>query len=140
MVWTLHESLWHNGTVLVIEQVWIRAFEWCVIYSDYRVSPSLNTQSCNRRPLCSTFKFENLRSPKKKRFLPKNYFFKNCFLKTLTSFFFAPENMKRPPSKVAHNRPRSFFFSTGLAAQTAQKQKSSTTKSPLMQDWVFRLG
>ena len=28
----------------------------------------------------------------------------------------------------------------GLAAQTAQKQKSRTTKSPLMQDWVFRLG
>ena len=27
--------------------------------------PSLNTQSCNRRPLCSTLKFENLRSPKK---------------------------------------------------------------------------
>ena len=30
-----------------------------------------------------------------------------------------------------------FFFSTG---QTAQKQKFCTTKSPLMQDWVFRLG
>ena len=27
------------------------------------------------------------------------------------------------------------FLCTGLAAQTAQKQKSSTTKSPLMQDW-----
>ena len=27
-----------------------------------------------------------------------------------------------------------------LAAQTAQKQKSRTTKSPLMQDWVSRLG
>ena len=48
--------------------------------------------------------------------------------------------MKKTPSKVAHNRPRPFFFSTGLAAQTAQKQKSRTTKSPLMQDWVFRLG
>ena len=23
--------------------------------------------------------------------------------------FFAPENMKKPPSKVAHNRPRPFF-------------------------------
>ena len=29
---------------------------------------------------------------------------------------------------------------TGPAAQLAQKQKSRTTKSPLMQDWVFRLG
>ena len=28
-------------------------------------NPSLNTQSCNRRPLCSTFTFENVRSPKK---------------------------------------------------------------------------
>ena len=48
--------------------------------------------------------------------------------------------MKKPPSKVAHNRPPIFFFCTGPAAQTAQKQKSRTPKSPLMQDWVFRLG
>ena len=34
--------------------------------------PSLNTQSCIRRPLCSKLKFENLRSPKKR--------FKNQFL------------------------------------------------------------
>ena len=54
---------------------------------------------------------------------------------------FDPENMKKPPSKVTHNRPPpSFFFCTGPAAQTAQKQKSRTPKSPLMQDWVFRLG
>ena len=32
--------------------------------------------------------------------------------------FFAPENMKNPPTKVAHNRPN-FFFSTDPAAQTA---------------------
>ena len=44
--------------------------------------------------------------------------------------------MKKLPSKVAHNRP----LSTGPAAQTAQKQKARTTKSPLMQDWLFRLG
>ena len=42
--------------------------------------------------------------------------------------------------KVAHNQPPTFFLYTGPAAQTAQKQKSSTTKSPLMQDWVFRMG
>ena len=30
--------------------------------------PSLNTQSCIRRPVCSTLKFENLRSPKKNDF------------------------------------------------------------------------
>ena len=27
-----------------------------------------------------------------------------------------------------------------MAAQMAQKQKSCTTKSPLMEDWVLRLG
>ena len=48
--------------------------------------------------------------------------------------------MKKPPSKVAHNRPPTFFLCTGPAAQTAQKQKSRTTKRPLMQDWIFRLG
>ena len=58
----------------------------------------------------------------------------NIFKKFLT-YFFAPENMKKTPSKVAHNLPR-FFFSIGPAAQTAQKQKSRTTKSPLIQDWV----
>ena len=52
---------------------------------------------------------------------------------------FAPKNMKKPPSKVAHNQPPTFLC-TGLAAQTAQKQLSRTTKSPLMHDWVFRLG
>jgi hypothetical protein len=41
--------------------------------------------------------------------------------------------MKKPPSKVAHNRPPAFLFNTCLAAQTAQKQKSRTPKSPLMQ-------
>ena len=58
---------------------------------------------------------------------------------TFLKFFFAPEDMKKPPSKVAQNQIR-IFFSTGPAAQKAQKQKSRTTKSPLMQDWVFRLG
>ena len=48
--------------------------------------------------------------------------------------FFAPENMKKPPSYVTNNQPRPFFFSTGLTAQMAQKQKSHTTKSPLMQN------
>ena len=51
-----------------------------------------------------------------------------------------PENMKKTQSKVAHNWPPIFFFSTGPAAQTAQKLKSRTPKSSLMQDWVFRLG
>ena len=53
--------------------------------------------------------------------------------------FFDPENMKKSPSKIAHNRPP-IFLCIGPAAQTSQKQKSRTTKSPLMQDWVVRLG
>ena len=59
-----------------------------------------------------------------------------AYLKFIVKFLricSAPENMKKPPSKVTQN----FVFVTGLAAQMAQKQKSRTTKSPLMQDWVF---
>ena len=52
----------------------------------------------------------------------------------------APENKKKLPSIVAHNRSPAYFFCSGPAAQTAQNQKSLTTKSPLLQDWVFRLG
>ena len=46
---------------------------------------------------------------------------------------------KTAPQKLLIIDP-DFFYCTGLAAQTAQKQKSCTTKSPLMQDWIFRLG
>ena len=57
-------------------------------------------------------------------------------------YFFAPENMKKTPLKVVYNWQR-FFSRAGPAAQTAQKQKSRTTKSPLMQDWgrsyVFKI-
>ena len=41
------------------------------------------------------------------------------FLKIL----FDPENIKETPSKVAHNRPPTFFLCTGPAAQMALKQK-----------------
>jgi hypothetical protein len=54
--------------------------------------------------------------------------------------FFDPENMKKKHQKLLIIGPQPFFFNTGLAAQMAQKQKSPTPKSPLMQDWVFRLG
>ena len=40
-----------------------------------------------------------------------------------------PRKHEKTALKVAHK----------LAAQTARKQKSCTTTSPLMQDWVFRL-
>jgi hypothetical protein len=69
-----------------------------------------------------------------------SFFHYFCVFKKIRNKFFDLEKVKKPPSKVAHNRPPTFFFSTVQAAQTAQKQKSRTTKSPLMQDWVFRLG
>ena len=47
--------------------------------------------------------------------------------------------MKKPHSKVAQNRPPTVFVRTGPVAQKALNQKSHTTKSPLMQDWVFRM-
>ena len=49
--------------------------------------------------------------------------------------------MKKTPSKVAHNQPPTFFFSIlAWLPKRPKKQKSRTPKSPLMQDWVFRLG
>ena len=52
--------------------------------------PSLNTQSCNRRPLCSTFRFENMRiSPKKTvffTFLGSENFKKKIVKKVLCNF------------------------------------------------------
>ena len=37
----------------------------------YSIRRIPNTQSCNRRPLCSTFTFENVCTPKKPSFIPK---------------------------------------------------------------------
>ena len=51
-----------------------------------------------------------------------------------------PQTWKKTPSKVAHNWPPIFFTCSVTATQTAQKQKFRTPKSPLIQDWVFRLG
>ena len=55
---------------------------------------------------------------------------------TIYTYIFTPEKMKKPPSKAAHNWPRPFFS----VLVRLPKRKSRTTKSPLMQDWVFRLG
>ena len=62
------------------------------------------------------------------------------FSKKLEKKIFGPENMKKPALKSCSYSAPNFFLCTGSAAQTAQEQKSCTTKSPLMQDWVFRLG
>ena len=42
----------------------------------------------------------------------------NIFKKKL-NLFFAHESIKKPASKVAHNRPQTFFSSTGPAVQTS---------------------
>ena len=38
----------------------------------YQLNPGLKTQSCKRRPLCSTFTFENVHSSKTS-FIPKKF-------------------------------------------------------------------
>ena len=52
--------------------------------------------------------------------------------------FFYPKIWKKHPQKLLIIGPN-FFLCTGPAVQTAQKQKSRTTKSPLMQEWVFTI-
>ena len=54
--------------------------------------------------------------------------------------FLPPKTWKNLTQKLLIIGPEPFFFSTGPAAQTAQKQKSCTTKSPLMQGLVIGLG
>ena len=122
----------------------------------YCLSPSLNTQSCNRSPLCSTFTFENVRTLKK--FYSKKKILKKLkqnktknimqlfsagaivFSKKKSRFFLTPKTWKNCPQKLlTRNRPQTFLC-TGPAAEMAQKQKCRTTKSPFMQDLVFRLG
>ena len=53
--------------------------------------------------------------------------------------FFAHENMKKRPQKLLIIGPQLFLFNV-LAAQTAQEQKSRTTKSSLIQDWYLDWG
>ena len=67
------------------------------------------------------------------------FFSLTCFKKILNSFFDL-ENMKKTrPQKLLIIGPQ-LVLRTNPTAQTAQKQKSRTTKCPLMQDWIFRLG
>ena len=84
--------------------------------------PSLNTQSCNRRPLCSTFIFENVRSPKKPAFSKKKNVYLNLICKLLVwklkyfqkkfyFYFFDHDNIKKPSSKLLIIDPQLFFVS-----------------------------
>ena len=55
--------------------------------------------------------------------------------------FLTPKAWKKRPQKLLIIGPQTFFSVLArLPAQTAQKQKSRAPKSPLIQDWVFRLG
>ena len=55
-----------KGCVILSSNDPIFHFSEVVLANQGALHPSLNTQSCNRRPLCSTFRFENLSiSPKK---------------------------------------------------------------------------
>ena len=87
-------------------------------------NPSLNTQSCNRRPLCSTFRFENLSiSPKK-----------NCFF---NFFKFFQKEKKKIIKAILYN----FFWNkTGFSELRLFSNVNALNKGLLLQDWVFRLG
>ena len=55
--------------------------------------------------------------------------------------FWPRKKEKKHPQKLLIIGPQLFFYVLASpAAQMAHKQKSRTTKSPLIQDWVFRLG
>ena len=58
------------GYFKLSDQNFVRKADGNRILQEFRVEPNLNTQSCNRRPLCSTFTFENVCNPKKS-FIPK---------------------------------------------------------------------
>ena len=53
-------------------------FDKTAVFTQWRQNsfifyPSLNTQSCNRRPLFSTFTFENVRGPKRTVLFQKKF-------------------------------------------------------------------
>ena len=120
--------------------------------------PSLNTKSCIRRPLCSTF--ENLRgtnlsiSPKKIVFYVfgikkkrKNYNFTLCnfLVRTLQCFsffkyFFCPwKHEKNHPQKLLRKTQILFFFLTASTAQMA-KIEEFTFQNVAYRPTVYRTG
>ena len=70
---------------------------------------------------------------KKKNMEKKNYLFSMQLFSAdaaIFSIFFSHENIKKTPSKVAHNRPQTFFSSTGPAAQTSPDLHFRFIKKP----------
>ena len=93
------------------------------------MKPQCYIQWVYKAPLCITLRIKTwvaayFDPPKKSK---KNYkrYIVQLFIADATMFSkklktnFAPENTKKPPSKVAHSRPQTFFSSTGPAAQTS---------------------
>ena len=58
------------------------------------------------------------------------------FSKNLKNIFFDPENMKKPPSKVAHNQPQT-FFQYWPGCLNGPKTEIPYHQKALMQDWIF---
>jgi hypothetical protein len=109
----------------------------CLAYFDlkkYTYTKETKGRSSRQTPF--TLKPKQL-APKTTIFNPKKYFSNfllNFFTFVLSNFLvrtlqcknlfkksiFAHEDMKKQPSKVAHNSQPAFFFITGLAAQKAR--------------------
>ena len=47
-----------------------------------------------------------------------------------TRFFFDPENMKKPPSKVAYNRPPTFFYVLARLPKRPRNRNPVPPKAP----------
>ena len=63
-----------------------------------------------------------------------------CFQKnSKKKNFWHQKHEKNTLKRCSYLAPKIFYVLT-LLPKTAQKQKFHTTKGPLMQDWVFRLG
>ena len=119
-------------------------------------TPSLNTQSCIRRPLCSTFRFENLRSPKKNEFfqlfstfcgLKKFFFIKvilcnfsvrtlGYFQKNFKTFFCLPKHEKTA-LKSCSESAQALFFQYCQPAQNLPKSHFLFHKNVSLRDFYI---
>ena len=62
---------------------------------------------------------KNFQKEKKNYLSSMQLFSSDATMFSKKNFFFAHKKLKKPPSKVAHNRPQTFFSCTGPAAQTS---------------------
>ena len=59
------------------------------------------------------------------------------FSKKIRKKFFAPENLKKPPSKVAHNQPPTFFFQYVLARLPKRPKNRNPVFSEMLIHFSF---